>query len=163
MIHVAPPARPSQKRPPVRDYLFLATAQPDAAVRAKVRDVILHVAKIEGALFAEIVSQRRTKRIAEARQIAMWVSVTICGRTLPEIGRVIGRDHTTILHGARKIAKAVEIGAPLGKRAEKCRAAVLWNLSKTLPDIAETVEAPTDLGLRADMRRSAFLNAGGAQ
>jgi hypothetical protein len=52
----------------------------------------------------ELRSQRRTKTVVRARQIAMYLAKTETGQSLPELGRRFGgRDHTTILHGVRKI------------------------------------------------------------
>lgn len=46
----------------------------------------------------------RSARIARIRQIAYYLCRTFTTRSLPEIGRAFHRDHTTILHGVRKIA-----------------------------------------------------------
>jgi Bacterial dnaA protein helix-turn-helix len=46
----------------------------------------------------------RTPRLARIRQIAYFLCRSHTTRSLIEIGRSFERDHTTILHGARKIA-----------------------------------------------------------
>ena len=52
----------------------------------------------------DILSCRRTLNVARPRQIGMYLSKTLTTKSLPEIGRRFGgRDHTTILHGIRKI------------------------------------------------------------
>jgi chromosomal replication initiator protein len=44
------------------------------------------------------------RTIARPRQIAMYLSKQLTPRSLPEIGRRFGgRDHTTIMHGVRRI------------------------------------------------------------
>jgi chromosomal replication initiator protein len=44
------------------------------------------------------------RNIARPRQIAMYLAKQLTPRSLPEIGRRFGgRDHTTIMHGVRKI------------------------------------------------------------
>jgi chromosomal replication initiator protein len=44
------------------------------------------------------------RTIARPRQIAMYLAKQLTPRSLPEIGRRFGgRDHTTIMHGVRKI------------------------------------------------------------
>lgn len=49
-------------------------------------------------------SQRRFAPLVRARQIGVYLSKTLTGRSLPEIGRRFGgRDHTTILHAVRRI------------------------------------------------------------
>lgn len=48
----------------------------------------------------------RTAHIAYARQIAFFLCRNLTVRSFPEIGRRFGgRDHTTVLHGYRKIEK----------------------------------------------------------
>jgi hypothetical protein len=47
----------------------------------------------------EIRSNRRTKEIAFARQAVMYWAVRMTGLSLPEIGRLMGKDHTSVLHG----------------------------------------------------------------
>lgn len=52
----------------------------------------------------EIISSRREKWVANARQVAYWLARNMTPRSLPEIAaKVGGRDHTTILAGVRKI------------------------------------------------------------
>jgi len=53
---------------------------------------------------AEMLSERRARNIARPRQVAMYLSKQLTSRSLPEIGRRFGgRDHTTVMHGVRKI------------------------------------------------------------
>ena len=54
----------------------------------------------------EIDSKKRTKNIAFARQIAMYLSRELTDFSLPKIGMEFGgRDHTTVMHAHRKISK----------------------------------------------------------
>lgn len=53
----------------------------------------------------ELVSRRRTGHFILPRQIAMYLCTALTPRSLPEIGRLFGRDHTTIMHARDKIAK----------------------------------------------------------
>jgi chromosomal replication initiator protein len=53
---------------------------------------------------ADLLSERRTRAIARPRQIAMYLCKQLTTRSYPDIGRRFGgRDHTTVLHGVRKI------------------------------------------------------------
>jgi chromosomal replication initiator protein len=54
----------------------------------------------------EILSKKRTKSIAFPRQIAMYLSRELTDMSLPKIGEEFGgRDHTTIIHGHKKIVE----------------------------------------------------------
>jgi len=53
---------------------------------------------------ADMIGPKRTRTIARPRQVAMYLAKSMTTRSLPEIGRRFGgRDHTTIMHGIRKI------------------------------------------------------------
>jgi chromosomal replication initiator protein len=53
---------------------------------------------------SQIKSARRTAPVVYARQIAMYLCKYRTLKSYPEIGRRLGgRDHTTVLHGHRKI------------------------------------------------------------
>ena len=54
---------------------------------------------------ADMHSKKRPASIARPRQIAMYLAKEMTQKSLPEIGELFGgRDHTTILHGVRKIS-----------------------------------------------------------
>jgi chromosomal replication initiation ATPase DnaA len=53
----------------------------------------------------ELDARRRSPSTVLPRQIAMYLCKTLTSRSLPEIGRRFGRDHTTILHATRKIGR----------------------------------------------------------
>jgi len=53
---------------------------------------------------SDMLGPKRTRTLARPRQVAMWLCKQLTTRSLPEIGRKFGkRDHTTIMHGIRKI------------------------------------------------------------
>ncbi len=54
---------------------------------------------------SDLLSKRRSRSIARPRQVAMALSKELTNHSLPEIGDAFGgRDHTTVLHGCRRIA-----------------------------------------------------------
>jgi chromosomal replication initiator protein len=54
---------------------------------------------------ADLLSKRRTRSIARPRQLAMALAKELTSHSLPEIGDAFGgRDHTTVLHGCRRVA-----------------------------------------------------------
>jgi chromosomal replication initiator protein len=56
-----------------------------------------------------IVGRGRSKDVAAARHMAMFLAREETGASLPQIGEAIGgRDHTTIMHGWEKIASLIE-------------------------------------------------------
>lgn len=58
---------------------------------------------------ADILSKRRSRSVARPRQVAMALSKELTSHSLPEIGDAFGgRDHTTIMHGCRKVKELKE-------------------------------------------------------
>jgi chromosomal replication initiator protein len=58
---------------------------------------------------SDLLSNRRSRSITRPRQLAMALSKELTNHSLPEIGEAFGgRDHTTVLHGCRKIAELRE-------------------------------------------------------
>ena len=53
---------------------------------------------------SDLVGPKRTRCFARPRQVAMYLCKTLTSRSLPEIGRSFGgRDHTTVMHGVRRV------------------------------------------------------------
>ena len=58
---------------------------------------------------ADLLSKRRNRFLARARQLAMALAKELTNHSLPEIGDAFGgRDHTTVLHACRKIKDLIE-------------------------------------------------------
>lgn len=53
-------------------------------------------------------SPQRRRSVARPRQIAYYLARQITPLSLPQIGRRFNRDHSTILHGVRRVAALVE-------------------------------------------------------
>lgn len=72
--------------------------------RITVDEIQKTVADHFGLKQADLLSERRTRSVARPRQIAMYLCKQHTTRSYPDIGRRFGgRDHTTVLHGVRKI------------------------------------------------------------
>lgn len=53
---------------------------------------------------SDIIGPKRLRSYARPRQVAMYLCKQLTSRSLPEIGRRFGgRDHTTVMHGVRRI------------------------------------------------------------
>jgi len=53
---------------------------------------------------SDMVGPKRVRSYARPRQVAMFLCKKLTSRSLPEIGRRFGgRDHTTVMHGVRRI------------------------------------------------------------
>ncbi|GAB4572599.1 MAG: chromosomal replication initiator protein DnaA [Anaerolineae bacterium] len=57
----------------------------------------------------DLTGPRRTKKIALARQQAMYLAREATEASLPQIGQALGgRDHTTVMHGYNKVLEMLE-------------------------------------------------------
>ena len=53
---------------------------------------------------SDMIGPKRLRSFARPRQVAMYLCKQMTSRSLPEIGRRFGgRDHTTVMHGVRRI------------------------------------------------------------
>ena len=63
---------------------------------------------------SDMIGPKRLRNIARPRQVAMYLAKQLTPRSLPEIGRRFGgRDHTTIIHGVRKIEELMSTDSQL--------------------------------------------------
>ena len=66
---------------------------------------------------ADMYSKRRQAHIVLPRQVAMYLAKELTQKSLPEIGEAFGgRDHTTVLHAVRKIARESQHDTELNHR-----------------------------------------------
>jgi len=74
----------------------------------------------------DLIGQRRTLKIIRPRHVAMYLARRLTTHSLPTIGWAFGdRDHTTILHGFRRIEAAIKVDAELLAEVETIMGAVL--------------------------------------
>jgi chromosomal replication initiator protein len=65
---------------------------------------------------ADLMSKRRNRSVARPRQVAMALAKELTRHSLPEIGDAFGgRDHTTVLHGCRKIKELRDINSDISE------------------------------------------------
>ncbi len=74
---------------------------------------------------SDMIGPRRMRTLARPRQIAMYLSKQLTSRSLPEIGRSFGgRDHTTVMHGVRKIEELKTLDSQISDDLELLRRAL---------------------------------------
>lgn len=80
----------------------------------------------------ELRGRRRTKYVSRARQLLYWALYEATDASLPQIGRYLNRDHTTVLHGIRRAKELMLSDERFNGWCE---------------DIARLTDAPVILGL----------------
>jgi chromosomal replication initiator protein len=90
-----------------RDYIIVARPPISVAhIQAAVCDHF-------GLRMSDMASARRGRDIAHPRQLAMYLAKTMTAKTLPTIGRLFDRDHTTVMHGIRAVDERLRSDAEL--------------------------------------------------
>ena len=90
--------------------------------RVTVEDIQRKVAEHYNIRLSDMIGPKRLRTIARPRQVAMYLAKTLTTRSLPDIGRRFGkRDHTTIMHGVRKIEELRDSGPQLSEDIDLLR------------------------------------------
>jgi chromosomal replication initiator protein len=83
---------------------FLGDEEPIAVTIDK---IFAAVEKRYGVSQAELKSKSRVKDIAQARHVTIYLIRAITEMSFPNIGKMFGRDHTTIMASADSIEKKI--------------------------------------------------------
>jgi len=74
---------------------------------------------------SDMIGPRRVRNYARPRQIAMYLAKQMTSRSLPEIGRRFGgRDHTTVMHGVKRIEELKALDSQIADDLELLRRAL---------------------------------------
>ena len=66
------------------------------------------VCKFYGVKKEDLLARRRTKNIAEARQIAMYLITEYLNIPLESVGNIFGKDHSTVIYAKNKVAEDIK-------------------------------------------------------
>ena len=83
---------------------LMARTDPQTIADTHVKQAVRLVSLATGIQQQFIYSNDKGARVARARQAAMYIAYQ-AGVSLSAIGRSLGRDHSTVLHGIRAEAK----------------------------------------------------------
>ena len=74
---------------------------------------------------SDMLGPKRSRNLARPRQIAMYLSKKMTTRSLPDIARRFGgRDHTTVMHGVKKIEELMQQDSQMADDLEMLRRAL---------------------------------------
>jgi|tagenome__1003787_1003787.scaffolds.fasta_scaffold20279654_1 hypothetical protein len=106
-------------------YALAATVPPPVPSPLSVRTVQRAVCQHYGVTLADLLSNRRTQALVLPRQVAVWLCRQLTTHSLPAIGHHFGgRDHTTMLHAARRIDELRQTDAAIQARLDAFIAAL---------------------------------------
>lgn len=76
----------------------------DSERKISVEEIQRKVSEHYNIRLSDMIGPKRLRSYARPRQVAMYLCKLMTSRSLPEIGRRFGgRDHTTVMHGVRRI------------------------------------------------------------
>jgi chromosomal replication initiation ATPase DnaA len=81
----------------------LVIVAPTAIPGATPHQYLRHRCQQLGLAMDEVLSNDRRRWLAKVRQILIWELSCLYKLSMPRLGRMFGRDHTTILYSIRKI------------------------------------------------------------
>lgn len=109
----------------VRDTALVVEEFPGAR-RPTLRQIVLSVSRFYDVPVNDLKSVRRTKQVARARQVIMYLAREMTPLSMPQIGNMLGnRDHTTVLHGIRSTAARIEKDGDFAEEVAAIRATIL--------------------------------------
>jgi hypothetical protein len=104
---------------PLPDYLLSYPAAPTVPLVLSVRTIQRAVCEHYAISLPDLLSGRRTRALVLARRVAVWLCRRLTPYSLPAIGHHFGgRDHTTMLHAARRIDELRQTDAAMQARLD---------------------------------------------
>ena len=78
------------------------------ATPRRMKEIIATVSRQTGVSAEDILSRKQHRHIVGARHLVMWIAHDEANYSMPEIGRALNRDHTTVLSGIQKMRRLYE-------------------------------------------------------
>jgi chromosomal replication initiator protein len=90
-----------------------------------VEEIQRRVSEYYNIRLSDMIGPKRLRSYARPRQVAMYLAKQLTSRSLPEIGRRFGgRDHTTVMHGVKRIEELKLIDGQIAEDVEMLRRAL---------------------------------------
>lgn len=104
----------------IAQVLLKELAEEEVTIRRlSVEEIIKAVCAFYDTSYADILSSNRTQPLATARQVAMFLSRKLTGKSLPTVADEFKRNHTTVLYGSQSIQKRLSVEPELKKSIEQ--------------------------------------------
>tara|TARA_R100000306_G_C4302788_1_gene105982 strand:+ start:67 stop:414 length:348 start_codon:yes stop_codon:yes gene_type:complete len=69
----------------------------------------------------QMCGRQRNRNISWPRFIAWWISTEVTYSSFPEIGRAYNRDHTSVMHGVKRVKEWEDTNPEWWDRAQEIR------------------------------------------
>lgn len=101
----------SEIRQSFRDYdmrIIMEGGEPGLLPRPLMAQIVAAVADAYKVPWHKIIGRQRAAYYVEPRHVAMHLCRKMTGYSLPRIGRLFERDHTTVMHACQRVAERME-------------------------------------------------------
>lgn len=98
------------------------------------------VCRIDGVERRDLLSAKRSARVARARQVAMYLARELTPLSLTQIARGFGRDHTTVMHAVRAVSSRLEPGSETAATVHSVR--MTLGTKEPRPSLKDTDHPP---------------------
>lgn len=134
--------------------------------QARVADVIAVASRMTGIGHDALLGHNRKKQIMRVRQ-AIYLVARRCGHSYPQIGTVMDRDHSTVIHGTRVAEIHIERDPAYAAFVEEIYAQAVKEApfiklvaAKKVPDKPKPAPKPRARPLPSDMDAGHLFHAG---
>jgi chromosomal replication initiator protein len=80
--------------------------------------ILEETARYYGLTVHDLVSKSRSRPLTSARHVAMYLVRETTGMSLPKLGELFDRDHTTVMHGISKIDRNMRNREPVYRQVQ---------------------------------------------
>jgi chromosomal replication initiator protein len=91
------------------------------------------VCSVVGVTAGDLLSPKRTARVARARQLAIYLTRELTSLSLTQIARAFQRDHSTVLHAVRAVTARLEPGSDTTRLIHRTRHLLTSSCSQVHP------------------------------
>lgn len=93
--------------------------------RTPMERILIAVSRHFGFRVSALRSPKRTADVVLARSVAYYLGRRLLNLTLPQLGKIVGRDHTSVLHGLRSVRRKLVEDPEFSDRIDKLITQVL--------------------------------------
>ncbi|OAB62398.1 hypothetical protein AY599_09115 [Leptolyngbya valderiana BDU 20041] len=107
----------------------IVAQEPDRTATSATMQAVLDAAiSFYGVKLSDLQAKKKTRSIARPRQVVMYLARKHTRHSLEEIGGYLGgRDHTTVMHGASKVADLCKADPQFASELERLEARIVGN------------------------------------
>ena len=87
----------------------------DITNTVSVKKILLAISDVTGCPPLELINHRRSREVMPYRHLLYALAKELTWQSFPQLGKTLNRDHSTVLHGAKKGQKLIETDPQISK------------------------------------------------